>query len=156
MDSKVRVSTDPESGKVITVSEGNPSYGYCRVTQERTIMDENGWARVRVLSALVPGTVGDLEKMGWVAGQFLPGKIVIKEQLTPFNKKNPEKNIKIAGDTGIVCKDGENPIYRNTVYNPNPNAEDKLWAHTNGEEIRNAYSGAPKEDGEKEVNDFSL
>jgi len=156
MDSKVRVSANPETGEVITVSQDNPAYGYGRVTQERAIMDENGWLRVRTLSALVPGLVTDLKKLGWVNGQFLPGKIVIREQLTPFNKRNPDKNLKIAGETGIVCKQNDSPIYRNTFYNTNPNAEDKTEFHTNADEIKAAYGTGEHASKDEEVSDFSL
>jgi hypothetical protein len=45
--------------------------------------------------------------MGFYAGQELPGTIVIEESLTPFNKKAPERDLKIAGETGIVCRVGD-------------------------------------------------
>jgi len=133
MNKPVKVVRD-ESGIVIVPSENNEKYGYIRVTQERTLIDETGWVRVKELSALVKGTIEDLKRLGWLEGQSLPGTIVIKEQLLPFNSKNPEKDLKIAGDTGIVCRKGDDPIYRNTFYSPSGKGEE-LIAHTNKDEI---------------------
>lgn len=139
METKVKV-TATEAGNVITVSENNPDFGYCRVEQTRMVFDDNGFVRQTHLSALVPGAIPVLKTLGWVAGQELPGKIVIKESTTPFNKRNPERDLKIAGKTGVVCVENGKPIYRNTFYNPNPDAQDVLVEHTNGEEIKAAYA----------------
>lgn len=156
MNSKVKVTAN-ELGKVVIPSENNPSFGYVRVEQERAVTDENGWIRVKKLTALVPGTVSDLNKLGWVNGQLVNGSIVIREQLTPFNKRNPERDLKVAGDTGIVCKVDDQPIYRNTFFTTNPNAQDTVIAHTNIEEIKAAYSGsAPLVSETEEIDDFSL
>jgi hypothetical protein len=69
----------------------------------------------------------------------LPGKIIVKESLEPFNPENPDKNLKIAGDTGIICNIGGQPIYRDTFYSPSETAEDILIMHdeTCAEEIKN-------------------
>lgn len=155
MTSTVKVTAN-ESGQVVVPSENNPTFGYVRVEQERAVTDENGWIRVKTLTALVPGTVSDLKKLGWVNGQSVPGTIVVREQLMPFNKRNPERDLKVAGDTGIVCKVGDQPIYRNTFYSTNPNAQDTLIAHTNVEEIKAAYSGVSLASDKEEVDDFSL
>jgi hypothetical protein len=156
MNSKVKVTAN-EDGKVVIPSPNNPSFGYVRVEQERGVTDENGWMRVKTVTALVPGTVNDLNKLGWVKGQLINGTIVIREQLTPFNKRNPERDLKIAGSTGIVCKVDDQPIYRNTFYNTNPNAQDTIIAHTNIEEIKAAYSGSASLVSEtEEIDDFSL
>ena len=129
-----------EDGKVITVSPENDQYGHIRVTQERVVFDDNGWAKMKKLSALVLGTVEDLERFNWKDGQKIPGCVRIWERLTPFNKKDPDKNLKRAGDTGVVCMKGHEPIYRNTFYSPS-GAPDELVAHTNGDEIRAAKTG---------------
>ena len=60
--------------------------------------------------------------------------------MTPFNEKQPEKDLKIAGDTGIVCKFEGSPIYRKTQYTLASNAEDVLIKHDNVEELRAAYA----------------
>ena len=155
MISQVKVTAN-EAGRVVIASENNPAYGYIRVEQERAVTDENGWIRVKTLTALIPGTVSDLNKLGWVAGQVVPGTIVIREQLTPFNKRNPERDIKIAGSTGIVCKVGDAPIYRNTFYHHNTDAQDVLVAHTNVNEIKETYAVTEGFQEEEESDDFSL
>lgn len=156
MNSKVKVTAN-EKGEVVVPSPNNPQFGYVRVQQERAVTDENGWIRVKVLTALVPGTVSDLNKLGWVNGQLVSGNIVIREQLMPFNKRNPERDLKVAGDTGIVCKVGDQPIYRNTFYTTNLTVEDTVIAHTNIDEIKAAYSGsAPLVSETEEIDDFSL
>ena len=57
MDSKVRVVTD-ESGTIIHQSSGNPEYGYIRLEQDRTVIDdESGFLRRKVIRALLHGTM---------------------------------------------------------------------------------------------------
>jgi len=62
--------------------------------------------------------------------------------LTPFNKKNPERDLKIAGDTGIVCTVNGQPIYRRSTYSAASNAQDTLIKHDNVEQLRSAYAQA--------------
>ena len=156
-ENKVRVTAN-EHGEVVNVSANNPKYGFIRVTQERAMTDDNGFLRVRSLSALIPGEVEMLRKLGWVNGQYVSGKIVVREQLVPFNKTNPEKDIKIAGDTKIVCKVGDQPIYRNTVFSFTLTTPDVLLAHTNTEEIKDAYKSSlvAEEEDHSTVDQFSL
>lgn len=157
MNNSVKVSAN-DAGKVVNVSENNPAYGFIRVTQDRLITDDSGWLRVKTLSALIPGLISDLNKLGWVNGQEIEGKIIVKEKLEPFNKKNPEKDLKIAGDTGIVCRFEGKPIYRNTMYTTNANAQDITINHDNVEEIRGAYGTASVESfsAVEADDDFSL
>ena len=133
----VKVSSDA-AGNVITPTS-NPEYGYIRVTETRNLIDERGFLRPPKLSALVLGLRGDLKNLGWTAGKELPGKIIIKESLMPFNKKEPENDYKVAGNTNVVCCVGDQPIYRKTFYVQNTNMEDVLIAHTNKEQIVAAY-----------------
>jgi hypothetical protein len=140
MNSKVVIVADATTGAVIHVSANNPDYGYVRLQQVRTVVDDNGFLRRQVMSALIQAPVGILQEMGYHAGQILDGKIIIKESLTPFNKKNPERDLKVAGKTGIVCTVEGQPIYRKTVYNTSSNAADLTIQHDNIEELRNAYA----------------
>jgi hypothetical protein len=139
MNSKVVIVADATTGAVIHVSANNPEYGYVKLQQVRTIVDDNGFLRKQVMSALIQAPVGILQEMNYNAGQILDGKIIIKESLTPFNKKNPERDLKIAGKTGIVCTVEGQPIYRKTVYNTSSNAVDLTIQHDNVEELREAY-----------------
>ena len=138
MNTKVKVVGDAQ-GNVINQSS-NPLYGHVKVVQIRTMFDDNGFMRARPVNALIHGTVEDLKLAGYRAGQELPGTVVIQESLEPFNEKNPERDLKIAGKTGIICSVEGNPIYRKTVYSPFSNAEDTLIQHDNVEALREAYT----------------
>ena len=108
------------------------------------MIDDSGFLRRKPVSAIVPGTMVELVESGFFAGQQLDGKIVIEESLEPFNTKTPERDLKIAGDTGIVCTVGGQPIYRRTKYTFDNSASDVLVKHDNVEELRAAYANAAK------------
>jgi hypothetical protein len=147
MKNKVKVTAN-EQNEVVVPSTTNKEWGYVRVIQDRLIIDENGFASVKTMSALIPGRLEDLKRMGFTKGQEIDGKIIFKEQLVPFNKKEPERDVKVAGKTGIVCKIGGNPIYRKCFYVTNSSAEDvfildnagNVLSHDNVDEIREAYN----------------
>lgn len=139
MNSKVIVLADDATNSVIHLSE-KPEWGYLRVQQMKFVTDEKtGFLRARNVTALVPGLVEELQAANFYAGQQIDGKIVIEESLTPFNKKNPERDLKIAGKTGIVCRIEGQPIYRRTRFSFNSNAQDVFVQHDNVDELRNAY-----------------
>ena len=140
MNSKVKVVADATSGAVIVQSENNLEYGYVRLEQPRSLIDDNGFLRVKKVSTLLQGTVEELKSQNFYNGQELSGQIIIIESTEPFNKKNPERDLKIAGKTGIVCTVNGNPIYRKTVYSLASNATDVLVKHDNIEELRAAYA----------------
>lgn len=143
MSAKVKVIAN-ENGAVINQSTNNPEYGYVKIVQVRTLFDDNGFLRAKPVNALIQGRVEELELAGFYAGQELPGKICIKESLTPFNEKAPERDLKMAGQTGIVCSFEGQPIYRKTTYSASSNAEDTLVQHDNVDELRAAYETAGK------------
>ena len=93
---------------------------------------------------MIPGTLSELQDSGFFAGQQLDGKIVVEESLEPFNAKTPERDLKVAGDTGVVCTLGGFPIYRRTKFTLDGNAQDTLIKHDNVEQLRAAYSNASK------------
>lgn len=141
MNSKVIVTADATTGTVVNVSE-NPEFGWIRVEQVKTMVDDNGFLKRKSISAIVPGPLADLQASGFFAGQLLDGKIVIQESLEPFNKKTPERDLKIAGETGIVCSLNGQPIYRKTMWTLDNSAQDTLVKHDNVEQLRSAYSQA--------------
>jgi hypothetical protein len=105
------------------------------------MVDDNGFLRRKEVSALMPGSIEDLQALNLYGGQGLDGKIIIEESLTPFNKKNPERDLKIAGETGIVCTLGGLPIYRRTKFSFNPaTVENPPIQHDNVDELRAAYA----------------
>lgn len=130
------VVTGNDASQVVIASKENPLYGHIRVEQRRTTMTNKGWVRSKVLSALIHGTVEELESLGFASGEIIPGKIIIKESLTPFNAKDPSVDYKVAGKTGIVCMVDKQPIYRKCFYNPSGTEIDELVSHTNAEQIR--------------------
>jgi hypothetical protein len=138
MNSKVKVVAN-EAGAVINLS-ANPEFGYVRVEQIKNVFDENGFMKRAKLSALIHATVVDLNEAGYFGGQELPGKIVVIESLESFNKKNPSKSVKEAGDTGVVCTYGGMPVHRKTIYTENAAAQDIYVKHDNIEEIKEAYA----------------
>jgi hypothetical protein len=138
MNKNVTVTANA-AGQVVNISKNNPEYGYIRVAQSRTSM-EGGWVRTRSLSALISGKVEELKALGLTNGASLPGKIVVSESLTPFNEDAPEKDYKVAGDTGIVCSFEGTPICRKTMYTDSIEATDTLIEHDNREAIQDAYN----------------
>jgi len=54
MNSKVIVTADATTNSVVNVSD-NPEWGYLRVEQIRTMIDDNGFLKRKSVSAIVPG-----------------------------------------------------------------------------------------------------
>lgn len=131
----VTVTAD-ENGNVVGVSENNPDYGFIRVETIATQIDNEGWLKNVKRSALIKGRVNDLVEVNYKEFDEIPGKIVVRESLTPFNPENPDKNLKIAGSSGIICRLNDEPIYRQTFFTSNLNDLDELIMHTNKEEIK--------------------
>jgi len=157
MNNKVIVLADETTKAVVNVSENNPEWGYVRVKQVRILADEKtGFLRARTITALMPGLVEDLKAADFHEGQVIPGKIVIEEALTPFNKKNPERDLKIAGKTGIVCRIEGQPIYRRTRFSFNENAADTYQQHDNVDELRVAYAEEKAAQALQPNADFSI
>jgi len=134
MTTKVKVTAD-ENGNIISVSQ-NPEFGYIRVSQDVHEFTGDGWLRLRTRSALVHGSMKDLDEANFMKNQELPGKIIVRESFVPFDQENPDRNLKIAGDTGVICRVGDQPIYRQTFYTQNPNMFDEFIKHDNSEEIK--------------------
>jgi hypothetical protein len=155
MDSKVIVLKDETTGAVVNVSNTNAEYGYIKVQQIRTVIDDNGFLRRKPVSALIQGTLQELQDSNFYGGQALDGKIVIEESLTPFNNKTPERDLKVAGETGIVCRLGGMPIYRRTKFTLTSNASDDLIKHDNVDELRAAYN-TPKTSAVTPNKDFEI
>jgi hypothetical protein len=155
MDAKVVVTAD-KAGNVITRSQNNPDFGHIRVEQTRMLVDDNGFARMKKLSALIPGSIEELQGFGWSANQEVEGKVVVKERLTPFNPKDPERDFKIAGASGIVCTVNGTPIYRKHIFSFDVSAQDTTLDHDNQEEIKSAYAEAKEGSAIKPNEDFNL
>jgi len=142
--STVKIVAD-ELGNVIRQSSKNPEFGYIRLTQSRSMIGSNNFVNVKNLSTLIHGRLEELEQTGLQHTKEINGKIYVIEQVTPFNEENPDRDLKYAGDTGIICatQDGE-PIYRKTFYSEDVNVSDTLIAHANGDAIREANGTSAK------------
>jgi len=137
--SKVIVTADA-AGNVIVPSKNNAEWGHIRVTQDRMVVDDNGFARKKNLSALIVGKISDLKGFGYKKDQEIEGKIVFKESLEPFNTNDPERDYKKAGKTGIICCQDGQPIYRKNFYKQDEESMDVCVDHTNGDDIKVAYA----------------
>jgi hypothetical protein len=132
---KVKVSAD-KNGNIVAISESNPEYGYIRVEQNALEVNGNSWLKIVKRSTLIKGKVTDLVEAGFKSNQELPGKIIVIESFEPFNPENPDRDLKIAGKTGVICRHDDQPIYRQSFYTTNIDAEDQFIAHNNTAEIR--------------------
>jgi hypothetical protein len=155
MNSKVKVVAN-ENGVVINQSTNNPEYGFVRLEQTRTLIDDNGFLRRKAVSTLIQGEVTVLQASGFYANQELPGNIIVKESMEPFSKKNPERDHKVAGETGILCTVAGKPIFRKTVYTTASNAEYVTIKHDNVDELRTAYATQSVESAVKPSADFDI
>jgi hypothetical protein len=129
-----------EEGNVVQTSENNSEFGHIRVEQVRAIIDDRGWVNRKKYVALIAGKTEDLEALEYKNGQELEGKIIVKESLSPFNTKSPDRDLKYAGSSGIICLQSTSPIYRKCVYTLDINSSDELIQHTNVEEIKEAFN----------------
>lgn len=138
-----------EHGAKIRVSANNPEYAHVLLVQNKTWIAPSGWVRQRRMSTLLNGKTEVIKELGLGKKKYLPGQIVIKEQLEPFQSNDPDRDIKYAGDTGVICcKEGE-IIYRKCFYDSSGLDTDVLIAHTNGDAIREA--NAARAEGTDEV-----
>jgi hypothetical protein len=155
MKSKVVVVADPATGGVINVSENNPEWGYVKVQQTVIVVDKSIATR-RVRTALINAQLIDLELMDFHAGQQLDGRIVVEESLIPFNKTNPNRDLKVAGSTGIPCTINGQNIYRRTYFTTKESAKDVEIAHDNVEELRAEYARSVQTNTLKPNEEFSI
>ena len=137
MQSKVNIIAD-DMGNVIRQSNNNSEYAYIRLQQDRVTFGNNGWVKKSNVSTLLHGKLEDLQSLNFKAQDTLAGKIIIKESLEPFTSNDPDRDLKRAGDTGIICCVDGQPIYRKTFFVADATAEDVLIAHNNSEAIREA------------------
>lgn len=148
-----------EEGKVVTVSENNPEQGSIWLTQTTYTIDPiTSFVNKKTRHAWIRTSVVDLLEMGYQVGEELPGNIVRLESLKPFST-NPEyadRDIKIAGDTGVVCKLGGQPIYSIARYVPDESVKDDLLDHDNTAEIKAAQAGKAEEKAVQPDEDFSI
>lgn len=135
--SKVKIvgASNATPNQIVARNPNKPDYGYIRVESvEETI--SGGWLRTQKRSALINGLFADLERMAQnlQIGKEMPGKIVVKESLTPFYEGQQPKRTNSNADGVVLFKvvNGvEKPIYRTTEYTSDMTVEDVLIEHDN-------------------------
>jgi hypothetical protein len=134
MQSKVKVCANAQ-GQVV-VPTRNPDYSYIRLEQTVVEYSEDGWRRPKTRSTLIMGLTSEMDSAGFTLGMELPGRIVIRESHQPSSDEKANRELKVAGDTGVVCRVDDQPIYRRTFYDPNNQHTDSFIQHNNKDEIR--------------------
>ena len=97
-----------------------------------------------VKSALLKGKVADLKTLGYTKGKALAGQIVVTESTTPSNADNLEQDLKVAGESGVVCSIGGANIYRTARFTTDMEAQDALLSHDNKDAIKSAQAELDK------------
>jgi DNA polymerase-3 subunit epsilon len=127
--SRVYVGGD-DMGNVITLSKNNPKYGSVTLIQDSVAY--NGMT-YDTRSTIVMGLTAALEDLNLKVGEILEGKIVVREQTTPFIDES--RDLKVDSLTGIVFSVNGQPIYRKTFYTDNMDEQDIFVQHDNIDEI---------------------
>ena len=123
----VKIKKD-QLGNIIRQTS-NPEYGYVVLSQKR-LHFKNDWVNEKEVTALLKGHIDTLKSMSLECYVELPGNIIVQESTTPFNQDDPERDLKIAGDSGIIlCTPDGEPIYRKTVYDASGTMNDILVQH---------------------------
>ena len=134
---KVQIVPD-ELGNVVRQSSKNSEYGFVRLTQSKVGYSATGWVKSSNLSTLLHGKMEDFKSLGIEKKKNMPGNIVVKESTQPFSQTDPDRDLKYAGDTGVICCSHGEPIYRKCIFDATGLQEDELIPHTNGDAIREA------------------
>ena len=142
-----------DMGNAIRVSKNNAEYAHIRLSQTKSWLSAMGWFTKRDITTLIHGKTEDLQNSGIGKMKKLPGNIRIIEQLKPFSESNPDRDLKHAGQTGVICCQDGQPIYRKTFYDATAQLEDELVAHTNADDIRQANSGTLEDLKRSKVSD---
>jgi len=58
MNQKVKVVANATTGAIVNVSENNPEYGFIRLEQVRSVIDDNGFLKNKAISTLLQGETG--------------------------------------------------------------------------------------------------
>ncbi len=129
-----------KNGAVVTVSQ-NPDTGYIFLEQRVSYQNpKTGFLGEKKRTAFLFGTVSMLLNLKWKIGQEVDGKIVLTESFEQTKGMSP----KMAGDTGVCCKQNGQMIYHKTWYSFDPSEPDVTIRHDNNAEIAHAAK-APRD-----------
>lgn len=141
MSTKVTIVPHPETGAVITPTTKNPEIGSIRVESSQQVFNPNtGFFSEDKRTAFIAGRIEDLAKLGWEAGQTVPGKIIRLESFNPFYKGQDMKrypdNHDNAGEP--VLTEGR-PTYIRFIFTPNLALQDR-WVDNSAVAVQQAES----------------
>ena len=123
------------NGAIISQSKNNPEYGSIRVEQNAVTFGR--WVNLSKRVAFIQGTMEALQaavsQLNLTTGSTIPGRIVIKEQFTPFYEGQSPKTF---GDSGFPCLLDGAEIYRQTYFTNSNEDQDELIQHNNVADYR--------------------
>jgi len=146
--------TANDKGLVLNQSK-NPEYGFVRVEQTRDMFVDGFYKPVN-LSALITGKLDALRHRNFQPNEILPGKVIVIESTKPFNKLNPENDLKLSGKDGIPCTSQGQYIYRKTKYTENLLEVDTLIQHDNVDELKSHNSQKQNTSSSDSTDDFPM
>lgn len=131
----VKVVADA-NGAIIMQSKNNPEYGSIRV--EQNAVKFGRWVNLERRVAFIQGTMEALQtavkELNLKADSTIEGRIIVKEQFTPFYEGQSPKTF---GDSGFPCLLDGAEIYRQTYFTTDSHDVDEFITHNNTEDYRN-------------------
>jgi DNA polymerase III epsilon subunit-like protein len=121
-------------GKMLINFLKPPASEYAWMYVKQSFIDEEGEKTKRIAKFF--GLYQHLELLQ--EGDILPGKIIILESLTPFDREldRMENDLKISAENGVVPFSIDlDPIYRKTYYDSSGQMKDEYLEHDNEDEI---------------------
>lgn len=136
----VKVVKHPTTGEILTQSTKNPEWGTIRVDSVNKSFS-GGVLNISKRTAFIRGRMSDLQSMGFINDQILPGKIQKQESFEPFYvgqdpKINPSTN-------EVVLTNGKQS-YIQFQYVEDPNTPD-VWVGSTSGEVSENVENALKE-----------
>lgn len=145
--SKIIVRANPETNEVLTPNPNKAGWSTTRVEQSTPTMSGR-IVNIQKRVAFITGETANMEALGLTnGGEFpIPGRLVVKESLTPFYEGQSPKIVPNTND--LVCTLGGAPIYREVTFSSDTTVQDVFVAHDNIDEIRAAQEEVKAEAGQ--------
>tara|TARA_R110001592_G_scaffold34089_3_gene117437 strand:- start:4865 stop:5386 length:522 start_codon:yes stop_codon:yes gene_type:complete len=129
-----------DDGQIIRPSK-NPDFGY--ILLEQVVVEiKDGWIKKNRKTTVVSGETTLLNEQLPYFQKPLLGNIITEESMTPTDLNDPTKDIKMGGDSGVVCMVDNQPIYRTEKFTTDLTKTSTFIKHDNGHEISNKYSSS--------------
>jgi hypothetical protein len=137
----VCIVANPETEAVVSQSK-NPEIGYITLCQMISTISKNNFEELKARYTTVFSDFNRLLDTKYIAGQVMPGNIILVEQLEPFS--DPKQDIKMGGPKGnkIPCTINGQLIYSRTRYIPEGEQSSTIIQHDNVAELRSLYQAA--------------